>query len=285
MVFIVSYLSNCASFMLVEMRVELLIIGNEILIGKFQDTNSYWIAKRIAKYGHHLERITAIGDEKEEISSAFNEVLKRKPDMLITSGGLGPTFDDITMESIASALNRELELDSHAYKLIKRIYERAYDKGVLKLREMTKEREKMAYLPVGSIMLPNPVGVAPGVKIEEDPTTIYILPGVPSELKKMFREYIQPILSKKKGKFVEKGFRLKDIGESQLAPYITELQEKNPKIWIKTHPLTEYGVTIEISITAFNLDNASKIIDGVLEEIKKIVIDLGGTIIEKKKKK
>ncbi|MHA1451605.1 MAG: competence/damage-inducible protein A, partial [Promethearchaeota archaeon] len=166
--------------MLVEMRVELLIIGNEILIGKFQDTNSYWIAKRIAKYGHHLVRITAIGDEKEEISSTFNEVLKRKPDILITSGGLGPTFDDITMESIASALNRELELDSHAYKLIKLIYERAYDKGVLKLREMTKEREKMAYLPLGSMMLPNPVGVAPGVKLEEGSTTIYIFPGVPS---------------------------------------------------------------------------------------------------------
>ncbi len=263
------------------MRVELLIIGNEILIGKFQDTNSYWMAKRIAKYGHHLTRITAIGDDKEEISKTIKELLERKPDIVITSGGLGPTFDDVTIESISAGLNREVELDTHAYKLIKRIYEKAFDKGILKLREMTKEREKMAFLPVGCIMLPNPVGVAPGVKLEEGSTTIYILPGVPSELKKMFREFIQPVLSKKKGKFVEKGFRLKNIGESQLAPYITELQEKNPKIWIKTHPLTEYGVTIEISITAFNLDNADNIIDGVLKEIKKIIIDLGGTIIKK----
>lgn len=263
------------------MRIEILIIGNEILIGKFQDTNSNWMAKRIAKYGHRLVRITAIGDDKQEISDAFHEILTRKPDIIITSGGLGPTFDDITIESIASSLKREVKLDSQAYELIEKIYARAYEKGVLKLREMTKEREKMAHLPVGSITLPNPVGVAPGVKIKEGKSTIYILPGVPSELKKMFREFIQPILSKKKGKFVEKGFLLKGIGESQLAPYITKLQEKNPKIWIKTHPLTEYGVTIEISITAFNLENAGKIIDGVLKEIKKIVIDLDGTIVEK----
>ncbi len=263
------------------MQVEILVIGNEILIGKFQDTNSNWMAKRIAKYGHKLTRITSIGDEKKEISKAIREILKRKPELIITSGGIGPTFDDITIESIAKGLKLEIELDKNVYGLIKKVYERAYDKGILKLREMTKEREKMAYIPVGSIALPNPIGVAPGIKIRHNESTIYIFPGVPSELKKMFREFIQPILAKKKGKFIEKGFRLKDIGESQLAPYITKLQKKNPKIWIKTHPLTEYGVTIEISVTAFNLENGRKIIDDVLTTIKKIVIDLGGTILEK----
>ena len=171
------------------MRAEILVIGNEILIGKFQDTNSNFMAKRIAKYGHKLVRITAIEDDKQVISDAIQEILKRQPDIVITSGGLGPTFDDITIESIASSLNRPLELDSHTYNRIKKGYERAYDKGLLKLREMTKEREKMAYLPVGSIMLPNHVGVAPGVKIQEGKTTFYIFPGVPSELKKMFREF------------------------------------------------------------------------------------------------
>ncbi len=263
------------------MKVEILVIGNEILIGKFQDTNSYWMAKRIAKYGHHLSRITSIGDEKKEIAKVIKEILSRKPDLIITSGGLGPTFDDITVESIASALNLELELNSNAYNLIKKIYEKAYDKGLLKMREMTKEREKMAYLPVGSTMLPNIIGVAPGIKLIEGKSIIYAFPGVPSEIKKMFREYIQPILTKQKAKFVEKHFRLKEIGESQIAPYISELQKKNPKIWIKTHPLSEYGVTIEVSITAFDLDDAEDIIDNVIKEIKKKVIDLGGTILKK----
>jgi molybdenum cofactor synthesis domain-containing protein len=265
------------------MNLEILVIGNEILIGKTLDSNSNFMAKRIAKYGHILKRITAIGDEESTISRAINEILSRKPDILITSGGLGPTFDDITVQSISKALNKELEVDENAYKLIKRGYEKAFDKGLLKIREMTKEREKMAYMPVSATMLPNIVGVAPGVKIKEKHTTIYILPGVPSELKKMFREYIQPILSKKKGKFIEKGFKIEGIGESQLAPYVTKLQNKNPKIWIKTHPLTEYGVTVELSITAFNVENGNKIVDAVLEKMRDIVLKLEGTIIEKKK--
>jgi len=263
------------------MRIEILIIGNEILIGKTQDTNSYWLAKRIVKYGHILSRITTIGDEENIIANTIQDIIKRKPDIIITSGGLGPTFDDITMKSLAKGLGRKLELDLNAYKLIKRVYERAFDKGLLKLREMTKEREKMAYLPIRSTMIPNSVGIAPGVKIREGNSSIYILPGVPSELKKMYREAIQPTLAKKKGKFIEKGFWIRDIGESQIAPHITTLQEKNPKVWIKTHTMTEYGVDLELSITAFNLNNASEIIDGILEEIKKIVTELGGITVER----
>ena len=97
------------------MQVEILVIGNEILIGKFQDTNSNWMAKRIAKYGHHLTRITSIGDDKKEISKAIRAILKRKPDIIITSGGLGPTFDDITIESVAAGLKLEVKLDQKVY--------------------------------------------------------------------------------------------------------------------------------------------------------------------------
>ncbi|MBN2156536.1 MAG: damage-inducible protein CinA [Candidatus Lokiarchaeota archaeon] len=263
------------------MRIEILVIGNEILIGKCQDTNSNWMAKRIAKYGHILSRITTIGDIEDDIAETIQSILHREPDIIITSGGLGPTFDDITMQSVAKGLNRKLTIDKHAYRLIKKGYEKAYDKGLLKLREMTKEREKMAYLPTNSTMLPNLVGAAPGVKIKEGNSIIYILPGVPTELKKMFREFIIPYLSKKKGKFLEKGFIIRDIGESQLAPFITSLEEKNPKLWIKTHPRTQYGVELELSITAFNLENASDTVDSILDEVRAIVASLGGKVIEK----
>ena len=90
------------------MNIEILIIGNEILIGKTQDTNSNWMAKRITKFGHKLRRITTIGDELEEISSALRNILKREPDIIITSGGLGPTFDDMTLEGISRAVDREI---------------------------------------------------------------------------------------------------------------------------------------------------------------------------------
>jgi len=263
------------------MIVEILIIGNEILIGKFQDTNSNWIVKRITKYGHYVKRITTIGDELDEISKVLRDILTRDPDLIITSGGLGPTFDDMTLEGIAIGLKRKLELNEHAFNSIKNAYKHAYERGILKLEGMTKERKKMAYLPQGSIPLPNTVGTAPGVKIKEKNTTIFILPGVPAEMKSMFRNVITPILKEKKGKFIEKGFLFSGIGESQIAPYTSELEKKYPQLWIKTHPKIGLSVLVEVSITAFNIENGEELIDKALSEIREIILNLKGEIKER----
>jgi nicotinamide-nucleotide amidase len=272
------YLINNEFFDCVLMKIELLMIGNEILIGKTQDTNSNWMAKRITKHGHQVKRITTIGDDLDTISTTFNAILQRKPDLIITSGGIGPTFDDMTLAGIAKGLGRALELNEKAYKSIKKVYERAFHKGLLKLEGMTKEREKMAYLPTGAIPLPNNVGTAPGVKIREETTTIFILPGVPAELKSMFRNVITPILKKEKGNFVEKGFTFMGIGESQIAPYITELENKYPQLWIKTHPRIGLSVEVEVSITAFNIENGEELAEKVLVEIREIILKLKGKI-------
>jgi nicotinamide-nucleotide amidase len=267
------------------MIVELLVIGNEILIGKTQDTNSNYMAKRITKYGHKIRRITVVGDDLDEISNAMNDIINRKPDMVISCGGLGPTFDDMTLQGVGKALNRELELNQHAYNSIKKAYDAAFRQGVLKLDGMTKEREKMAYLPKGSTPLPNQRGTAPGVKIkhefEEAEILIFCVPGVPMEMKSMFKLVILPILKESKGKFMEKNFTFSGIGESHIAPYVTEIEEKYPNLWIKTHPrLGEFGAEIEVSITAFNVENAEVLADKIIEEIKKIVINLKGKIKE-----
>ncbi len=264
------------------MYVEILVIGNEILIGKTLDTNSNWIAKRIAKYGHELKRITTVEDNIEIISETFRKVLEREPDMIITTGGLGPTFDDMTLAGIAKGLNRKLEINQHAYNSIKRAYEHAYKRGILKLEGMTKEREKMSYLPQGSIPLPNIRGTAPGVKLTERETSIFILPGVPSEMKAMFLNVIKPILKEKRGQFVERGLLFKGIGESQIAPYITKLEEKYSPLWIKTHPRIGLSVEVEISITGFNVENGEELAEEALDEIRKIIVSLGGKIKERK---
>jgi molybdopterin-biosynthesis enzyme MoeA-like protein len=145
---------------------------------------------------------------------------------------------------------------------------------------MTKEREKMAYLPQDSIPLPNTVGTAPGVKIVEGSAVIFILPGVPAEMKAMFRNMIIPILKEQQGKFVEKGFTFMGIGESQIAPYVSKLEEKYPQLWIKTHPRIGLSVEVEVSITAFNVENGEELADKALNEIKKIILNLKGKIKE-----
>ncbi len=264
------------------MEVEILVIGNEILIGKTQDTNSNWLAKRISKYGHRLKRITVIEDDIEVISTTLQIILERKPDMLITTGGLGPTFDDMTLAGIAKGVNRELELNQHAYKSIEKAYEYAYKRGILKLEGMTKEREKMSYLPQGSIPLPNIRGTAPGVKLIEGDTTIFILPGVPSEMKAIFQNVVKAILKEKRGKFVEKGLFFMGIGESQIAPYITKLEEKYSQLWIKTHPRIGLSLEVEISITGFNIEKGEEIAEQALDEIRDIILGLNGKIRERK---
>ncbi len=264
------------------MNIEMLMIGNEILIGKTQDTNSNWMIKRITKYGHRVKRIITIGDELEVISETLKEMIKRNPDLIIISGGLGPTFDDITLEGIALGLNRKIELNEHALKLIRKAYKQAYERGLLKLEGMTKERKKMAYLPQGSIPLPNTIGTAPGVRVREQNTTIYMLPGVPRELKSIFRNVIIPFLKETKGEFIEKGFLFSGIGESQIAPYTNSLEEKYSQLWIKTHPRIGLSVEVEVSITAFNVERGEELIDKALDELKDIVIKLEGKIIESK---
>lgn len=266
------------------MIAELLMIGNEILIGKTQDTNSNYLAKRITKYGHKLRRITAIGDDLDEISDTLREIISHQPDLVIISGGLGPTFDDMTLQGVALALNREIALNQDAYNSIKKAYDQAYKRGILKLEGMTKERKKMAYLPEGSTPLPNRRGTAPGVKITEGDVLIFCLPGVPMEMKSMFQSIILPILKERRGKFIEKNFTFTGIGESRIAPYVNETEQKFAKLWIKTHPrLGEYGAEIEVSITAFNVENGEELADKALNEIKKIVLNLKGKIVTKSK--
>ena len=260
------------------MKIELLIIGNEILIGKIKDTNSNWLAKRITKQGHLLGRITTIGDNLDIISDTLKESISRSPDMIIICGGLGPTFDDMTLKGVSIAINEPLELDKHAYNSIKKAYDNAYKRGILKLKGMTPEREKMAYLPRGSIPIPNIRGTAPGIKIIENDIMIFCLPGVPMEMKSMFNNIILPILKENKGKFIEKGFILEGIGESQLAPYVTKLEEEYPRLWIKTHPRIGLAVEVELSVTCINVENGEELVDEVIKKMKKIVIKLKGKI-------
>ncbi|MGV9171366.1 MAG: competence/damage-inducible protein A [Promethearchaeia archaeon] len=263
------------------MIVEILVVGNEILQGHTNDTNSYWLAKRITKYGHQLRRILTIGDDVDQIEASLRYLLEKQPDVIITCGGLGPTFDDMTLKGVAKALNRELVKNKHAYAMIKKAYKQAYERGLLKLKGMTKEREKMAYLPENGKPLKNKRGTAPGVKLKEGKTFIYCLQGVPTEMKGIFNSSVKPLLKKEAGKFIEKGFTFENVGESQIAPYITELEEKHPELWIKTHPKVGLAVKVEVTVTALNVENGEELVDKVLEEIKKTVLNLDGKIKEK----
>jgi len=170
-------------------RAEIVTVGREVLRGFTVNTNASWLAQRLVELGFDVRRVTVIDDTMEDIGSVTREVLSRSPDVVIYTGGLGPTFDDITVEAVGRALNLELRIDEEALKMVKAVYERL---GL----PLTEERVKMARLPVGSEPLPNPVGTAPGVWLKYQDVIFVLLPGVPGEMKAIFEGSVKPRLEK-----------------------------------------------------------------------------------------
>ena len=159
--------------------IEILCVGTELLIGKTLNTNAHWLAKRITSLGGEVTRVTVVRDDVNEIASSVEEAMHRKPRFLITIGGLGPTFDDKTLEGVAKALQCELKVDDEALKSVEEKYHTYMREGRIEKAELTPPRIKMAKLPEKAEPLPNPVGTAPGVVIKRDTTTVVALPGVP----------------------------------------------------------------------------------------------------------
>jgi molybdenum cofactor synthesis domain-containing protein len=260
---------------------EIISVGNELLIGKTLNTNAHWLAKMITELGGFVKRCTIIRDDVDDISSAIKESIKRGANWLIISGGLGPTYDDKTLQGVAKALGRELMIDDDALKMVEEKYEHMIAHGVLKNVELTPARVKMATLPKGSKALPNSVGTAPGVLIDEGERRIVCLPGVPAEMEAIFKENVMPMIMKSIKKFYhEKSIHIIGIVESDLAPLIEKALENNPSVYIKSHPKGrgEGMFKIEIQVTALAEDSstAKKRVEDALEQLKSMIIEHGG---------
>lgn len=268
--------------------VEIICFGNELLIGKTINTNANWLGKRLVMLGAELQRVTTIGDVLEEMAGAVREALKRKPNVIITTGGLGPTFDDMALAAIAKALNRELELDEQAVEFIRgRLYRIQKERG-LDL-ELSEERLKMAMVPKGAEVLENRVGSAPGVMVKENDTLIFSVPGVPGEMKVIFDYEITRYFNLDSTKqFYERSIVVNHIPESELAKAISETRENFTSIYVKTHPHTSKAsakgmIEVEIHITSLCSEEESAKLKEAEEEIVTIIKTMKGASGKKPK--
>jgi nicotinamide-nucleotide amidase len=262
---------------------EIICIGNELLIGKTLNTNAQWIAKQATATGITVKRITVVADNITEIANATQETLNRKPQFAVTTGGLGPTFDDKTLAGIAEALNRPLAVNAEALKMVKERYEAyAKEKGTTPA-ELTKARIKMATLPENAEPLPNPVGTAPGVRMDLAPTTLIVLPGVPSEMKAIFNETVAPLLKQASGKtaFHEKSIYADNIMESSLAPLIDKVMQDHPSVYVKSHPKGREDrphIEIHMSTTADDAEKAEEKLRRAVAQLSSLIGEVGGRI-------
>ncbi|MEM1565593.1 MAG: nicotinamide mononucleotide deamidase-related protein [Candidatus Bathyarchaeia archaeon] len=264
-------------------QIEIICVGNELLIGKTLNTNAQWLARRATSLGLSVRRITVVGDDVKEIAKALREALKRKPRFIITTGGLGPTFDDKTLEGIAEALNRKLEINSKALQMVKEKYEEYLRAGRLDSAELTPHRIKMAKLPEGAEPLPNPVGTAPGVHLNVNGTDIIALPGVPVEMEAIFDGSVVAMLKKEAGDlmFFEASMYVDSIMESTLAPLIDLTMRDNPYVYIKSHPKGEEKkphIEIHLSTTAKDSKTAKDRLGKAIIQLSELIKDKGGKV-------
>ncbi len=238
---------------------EILCIGTELLMGNVVNTNAAYIAKELAGLGINLYHQSVVGDNparlKESLSLAFS-----RADIVITTGGLGPTYDDLSKETIAAYFGRKLVLHEPSYQRMC-----AYFASIG--REMTENNKKQAYMPEGCTVFDNPNGTAPGCCIEQDGKTVMMLPGPPREMKPMFDHWCVPILRRgSHTKLVSKNLHFFGIGESTLENKLHDLMESslNPTV----APYAKTGeVMLRVTASVTDESEAEALMAPVLAQI------------------
>lgn len=224
-----------------RVNAEIVAIGTEILLGEITDTNSVYIAQQFRHIGINLYYMTTVGDNRDRIVQALRLALSRA-DVVITCGGLGPTVDDMTRQSVADSVGRGLTFQQDLFDEIAARFQQYRVK-------MTDNNKRQAYLPDAAIAIHNPVGTAPSFIVEEGQKVIISLPGVPREMKYLMQESVFPYLRQRYSLGIIKSRTLKTagIGESSLDDMLGEtlLEGENPTIGLAAH----HGV-IDIRITA-----------------------------------
>ncbi len=254
---------------------EIITVGNEVASGRTINTNAATIARRLTSLGFTVRRITVVRDELDEIVSAFKEGISRMPKVIVSSGGLGPTYDDKTAEGLAKALGVELELNDEALRMIKEKYARIN-------APLTEERKKMAYMPKGSKPVPNDEGIAPGIYVEYSGIEILATPGVPKEMENVLDHFVKSFLKFRPDvKYYEVSFVVKGVMESALAPYVKEAVKKFD-LYVKTHPkgkeISEPELEVQIAGSSRDEEEIKRRISDCEAYLKEKAKELGGVI-------
>jgi nicotinamide-nucleotide amidase len=243
------------------LKAEIVTTGTEILLGEIVDTNAAWIAQQLREAGVNLYYKTTVGDNEARIRGVL-ELGMTRSDVIICSGGLGPTVDDVTRQAIANAAGRPLFLHEGALATLKERFARF---GV----QMTENNIQQAYIPEGAILIPNPVGTAPGFIVETERSAIIAVPGVPREMKHLMTETVLPYLRARAGHtgiIRRRVLRTIGIGESLIDATLGELMHgANPTIGLAAHTAQ---VDIRITARAATPDQAEALLDGLEAQVR-----------------
>jgi nicotinamide-nucleotide amidase len=234
------------------LSVEILAIGNELLLGDVLDTNSNWLCQQFTGRGARVRRVALVPDEGPAIGREVRGALEREADLLVITGGLGPTDDDRTLLAVAEALGRPLEENPQAIAFLEQRYSDLIAQGFLRHGGLTPPRRKMAQLPAGGEAVPNPIGTAPAVVLREGKTVLVCLPGVPEEMRGIFEGPLAGTLAEVlgAGTYAEWAVVV-HAGEAMLAPLLRQVAEAHADVYVKSHArrLASAGTRLRVKVT------------------------------------
>jgi nicotinamide-nucleotide amidase len=240
------------------MNAEIIAVGSELLTPDRLDTNSLFLTEELNKLGIEVVRKTVVGDHTELLREAFRDALDRVP-LIISSGGLGPTEDDLTRETVADLLGRKLHRNE---EIVRHIQARFRSFG----REMPENNVRQAMVPEGAEILPNPRGTAPGLWIEDGERSMALLPGPPRELKPLFQEQVLPRLERRVSgiRMFHRELRVTGLGESLVDSRIAPVYKRYPEV--STVVLASPGETqVHLRIWTDDAQHAQKTLDEIAQ--------------------
>jgi nicotinamide-nucleotide amidase len=239
---------------------EIICVGTELLLGDVVNTNSSYISKELSKLGINVYFTTVVGDNVARLEACLN-LARTRSDIIITTGGLGPTVDDLTKETVAEILGIQMVLDEKALEMMTSFFDKLG-------RPMSPNNRKQAFVPEGSVVLYNDLGTAPGCMIMHEEKTYIILPGPPREMRHLFEKYVYPYYSKLSNEIiVSHVMRVMGIGESSMEAKVKDLIDayENPTI----APYAVSGESyLRITAKAHSKGEADKLIIPVLDKLK-----------------
>jgi len=241
-----------------KVNAAILIIGNEILSGRTQDTNTSTLATWLNSIGVKIGEVRVIPDVEEKIISTLNH-LRKVYNYVFTTGGIGPTHDDITAESVSKAFGLKYEIHKEAYKILEAYY---------KPGEFNKGRQKMVWMPSNANLILNPTSGAPGFNVEN----VYCLPGVPSILKSMLGGLKNDIVGG--DPIISKTISLRTV-ESEIADSLTKVQNDNKDVEIGSYPFFQAGkLGVSIVLRSEDQVKIDKCNSKILEFVNKMNIEI-----------
>lgn len=253
--------------------IEVYSIGTELVMGRIQDTNAHWIAEQIAQLGGDLRRMTIVPDEIDDVIAAVGGGIDRGTDIIVMSGGLGPTPDDMTVEAVSRIMGTQTIIHEPTLE------DFMSRRNITDPSEVTESMIKMATVPEGADVFQNHAGWAPCIRVKKDSSTLFILPGPPKEMEALFSGYVAEFIS---ASYETKSAALRvivNMSESEVSPLLEATMDKYPSTYLKAYVAMRHsmnqGLPVDIVASGDDAADAHHILNATVEHFSRLVTAKG----------